>query len=154
MLELLRAARRMKRWELPPDPLRARAARLPAQPRPPLRPRRFRELQWQPPDVRGQTLVAAPEPASLNAVLATAELSVVVTPPTGDPFWSIEGRIWLREHTASTVDVVLSGEDHVIAHHTVSDGEFFRIREILPPGWELEVYLPNGGPVKLSDRGL
>lgn len=154
MLELLRTARRMERWELPPEPLRARAARLPSEPRPPRRPRRFHELHWQPADVRGQTLVAAPEPASLNAVLATAELSVVATPPTADPFWSIEGRVWLRGQKASTVDVVLSREDHVIAHRTVTDGEFFRIREILPPGWELEVHLPDGGPVKLSDRGL
>ncbi len=149
----LRRSRQMPHWVDAPVALRKKSRSRPQVARAPVPGVHDHRMGFAPADMRGHTLVAAAEPGSLHAMLSSAEIGIVAHPPTNDPYWEIEGRVWLHEPTDAPIDIMVFHETHVIAHENTRDGEFFRIREILPRGWALEIHLPDEHTVTLQAQG-
>ncbi|MEZ4651753.1 MAG: hypothetical protein R3E97_23745 [Candidatus Eisenbacteria bacterium] len=42
-------------------------------------------------------------------------------------------------------------EDHVVAKAEAGSGETFEVTEVVPPGWTLEIRIPNGQTLTIVD---
>ncbi len=150
MLNDLRRSRNQKQWTLPQAKTLDIASAFPRVAWAPTRSASPLQLYWAPSDVRAQTLTVS-ENRSLNEAIPGAEISIEATPPGETAFWTIEGCVWLHDESIPRAELVISHGEHVVVHTSVQSGEFFRIEEILPPGWELEVHLPDGRVLQLVD---
>lgn len=148
-------ARRAPNWSSPPDDVVGGLLASPG--RPPVPPSQDPQtewkLDWEVTDVRSAA-VGAGGPRLLTHVFEDGELALTADPPQGDHGWQIRGTVWIRDSSDGPVNLLLLVEDHVVVTATATSGEAFLLEEFLPPGWSLEVHLPNGKCVVVIDPGV
>ncbi len=79
--------------------------------------------------------------AMISRSLAGVDITILVTPPSGDGLWTLEGRAWRNPSGDEPIHVVLALGDHVAGEETVAPGERFRFQELLTGAWTLEFHL-------------
>jgi len=146
----LTGAKSDRAWRVPDESITRRATQMPKRrrtrsPRDPL------ALSWQAPDVRGGGSAVAEDGRIVARSCPGGELSVLAFPRDENGECRIEGRVWLRSPSPEAILVVLLHEDHVVHQLEATDGETFVARELLAPGWQLEIHFPTGETVVLPD---
>lgn len=105
-------------------------------------------------DLRAAAASAGLESAArelvVSRVFPQGELALVVRESDAARVFLVRGRVWLTAG-AQSVRVLLLDGDHVVADARHESGEEFRFEEPLGRGWELEVHLPDGGVVRVSE---
>jgi hypothetical protein len=152
LLREVRTARRIARWDTPPESVVWPAMSRPAEP-PPRLPRRARRADWQPLDVRSGGLGATGEARTASHALADGEVGIVAVPPGPEGRWRITGKVWRHGGPSGSADVVLAHADHVVAVTRTGAAGDFEMEEVVGPGWSLEIHFPDGPTVTLGEPG-
>ena len=150
---LAESAKRVDSWATPPDDVLEAAISGAREDFAPAAGDEARDLDWAPADVRSEGAALEGEPRVLSRVTPTAEVGLVAVPPKGDGRWKIQGKIWLREPTGKRIEILLLHEDHVVASTSIESGGDFELDEFIADGWVLEIHLPDGETLTLTDPG-
>ena len=106
-----------------------------------------------PVDMRSGNSPALPGDDTILAASATGgHVTLVASPPREGPEWTFDLRVWMPGAAASDVAcVALLHEDHAIADFDLRDGARRCFHEVVPAGWQIEVFLPSGEIIVLRD---
>jgi hypothetical protein len=146
------AARKFPQWTAPPDELVSDLLVSPERPSAPITKESAWTLDWEVTGVRSPGIQMESHRV-LTQVFDDGELALTADPPAGDRGWQIRGTVWFRDPSRGPVSIVLLVEDHVVGSVSAQSGETFSLEEFLPPGWSVEVHLPNGKTLTIADQG-
>jgi len=152
MLREVHVARRVARWDSPPETAVWAALSRPAEPAP-ARPGRPRRVDWEPVDVRGVGLGATGLARVASQALRDGEVGIVAVPPGPEGRWRITGKVWTHGRPTATAEIVLVHDDHVVGVTRTGESGDFELEEVVGPGWSLEIHLPGGETVTLEEPG-
>jgi hypothetical protein len=127
-------------WKSPPAEVGRKARMKPSGAPIPPPPESSSISELLPSDVRSSSLAGAPGTV-ISRSFPGLDVSLVVTPPTGDALWVIEGRGWRSPPGAGPIRVVLAQSENVIAERSIAHGARFRFEELLGDEWRIEFHL-------------
>ena len=80
-------------------------------------------------------------PVMISRSLSGVDVAFMITPPSGDGLWTVEGRAWRSGGGEGPIRVVLALGENVAGDETVPSGGRFRFQDLLRSSWSLEFHL-------------
>jgi hypothetical protein len=136
-------------WRSPPAEVSRRARMKPSGEPVPPPPESSPVSELLPSDVRSSATAETPG-TMISRSLPGLDVTLMMTPPSGDALWVLEGRAWLNPPREGAIRVVLVQKENVLAETSMEHGGQFRFEELLTGEWSLEFHLADGETVVLQ----